>query len=79
LLKDRAVIGHNIAASTRIPSVKYLIDTNVFIPLEPTGPPDLQAITERVIAFAKRTNEAGFPLFVHPAQSLPSNLYPTPR
>jgi predicted GNAT family N-acyltransferase len=51
------------------PLVKYLIDTNVFIPLEPTGPPDLQAISQRVILFAQKTNEAGFPVYVHPAQA----------
>lgn len=48
--------------------MKYLIDTNVFIPLEPTSPRDVAALTDRVIAFAQKANRAGFPLFVHPAQ-----------
>src|SRR6266446_2516346 len=48
--------------------MKYLIDTNVFIPLEPTGPSDVAALTDRVVAFAQKANRAGFPLFVHPAQ-----------
>jgi L-amino acid N-acyltransferase YncA len=48
--------------------VKYLIDTNIFIPLEPTAAGDIESITARVAAFAQRANAAGYPLFVHPIQ-----------
>jgi L-amino acid N-acyltransferase YncA len=48
--------------------VNYLIDTNIFIPLEPTAPSDMQVISDRVIAFAQKAHSAGFKLFVHPAQ-----------
>lgn len=48
--------------------MKHLIDTNVFIPLEPTGPGDVAPNTSPVVAFAQKANRAGFPLFVHPAQ-----------
>ena len=48
--------------------MKYLIDTNIFIPLEPTAPNEVQATTSRVAAFAQTANAAGFPLFVHPDQ-----------
>lgn len=48
--------------------MNYLIDTNIFIPLEPTAPGDVHNASERVIAFAQRAHTAGFKLFVHPAQ-----------
>jgi ribosomal protein S18 acetylase RimI-like enzyme len=49
--------------------MKYLIDTNVFIPLEPTGPDDVGALTSRAASFAQKANRAGSSLFIHPAQS----------
>lgn len=49
--------------------MKYLIDTNVFIPLEPTGPKDVGALTSRATSFAQKANRAGSSLFVHPAQT----------
>lgn len=49
--------------------MKYLIDTNVFIPLEPTGPDDLGALTPQAVAFAEKVARAGSFLFVHPAQA----------
>jgi hypothetical protein len=49
--------------------MKYLIDTNVFIPLEPTGPEDVGALTSRAASFAQKANRSGSSLFIHPAQS----------
>jgi len=49
--------------------VKFLIDTNVFIPLEPTAPCETEALTSTAVAFAQKANRAGFSLFVHPAQA----------
>jgi ribosomal protein S18 acetylase RimI-like enzyme len=48
--------------------VKFLIDTNVFIPLEPTAPAEGQALRSVAVRFAQRANECGYPLYVHPAQ-----------
>ncbi len=49
--------------------MKFLIDTNVFIPLEPTAPSETGALTSPAAAFAQKANRAGFSLFVHPAQT----------
>ncbi len=49
--------------------MKYLIDTNVFIPLEPTAPGEIEPLTSAATSFAQKANRAGFPLFVHPAQT----------
>jgi hypothetical protein len=49
--------------------MKFLIDTNVFIPLEPTAPSETGALTSTAAAFAQKANRAGFSLFVHPAQA----------
>ena len=49
--------------------MKYLIDTNVFIPLEPTAPTEFEPLSSAAIVFAQKANRAGFPLFVHPAQT----------
>jgi ribosomal protein S18 acetylase RimI-like enzyme len=48
--------------------VKYLIDTNVLIPLEPTAPMEIERLTPAAIRFVQSANRSGFPLFVHPAQ-----------
>ena len=50
------------------PSVKFLIDINVFIPLEPTAAKESEGLRSTAIRFAQRANEAGYPLYVHPAQ-----------
>ncbi len=49
--------------------MKYLIDTNVFIPLEPTSPTEVEPLTAQAVSFAQKANRAGFPLFVHPVQT----------
>lgn len=48
--------------------MKFLIDTNVFIPLEPTAPTESKGLRVIAIRFAQRANEAGYPLYVHPEQ-----------
>jgi L-amino acid N-acyltransferase YncA len=47
--------------------MKLLIDTNIFIPLEPTAEGDLGPGTEPAVRFASRAQEFGCTLFVHPA------------
>ncbi|MBA3961044.1 MAG: GNAT family N-acetyltransferase [Chthoniobacterales bacterium] len=49
--------------------MKYLIDTNVFIPLEPTALAEVEPLTSAAATFAQKSNRAGFSLFVHPAQT----------
>lgn len=47
--------------------MKFLIDTNVFIPLEPTTPTDLASLTPQAARFAQIASEGGHQLYVHPA------------
>jgi hypothetical protein len=47
--------------------MKFLIDTNVFIPLEPTVETDLEAGSPAGFAFVRRAQEAGHQVYVHPA------------
>lgn len=49
--------------------MKFLIDTNVFIPLEPTAPEESEPLRSTAVLFAQKANQSGFPLFVHPAQA----------
>jgi hypothetical protein len=48
--------------------LKFLIDTNIFIPLEPTAPEESEPLRSTATLFAQKANELGFPLFVHSAQ-----------
>lgn len=48
--------------------MKFLIDTNIFIPLEPTAPEESKPLRSTATLFAQKANELGFPLFVHSAQ-----------
>ncbi|MCJ7668098.1 MAG: GNAT family N-acetyltransferase [Anaerolineae bacterium] len=50
--------------------MKFLIDTNIFIPLEPTDFADLEAGTPAAIEFARIVSETGHQLYVHPATRL---------
>lgn len=47
--------------------MKFLIDTNVFIPLEPGSPADIEATTEIAARFHLRALELGSTVFLHPA------------
>jgi len=47
--------------------VKFLIDTNVLIQLEPTAISDFEPGTNAVFEFARRVSESGGQLYVHPA------------
>lgn len=47
--------------------MKFLIDTNVFIPLEPTALSDVEAATPAAAELARLIWEAGHQLYVHPA------------
>jgi hypothetical protein len=47
--------------------MKFLIDTNVFIPLEPTNPSEEESLTESALQMASLAMEAGYPLYRHPA------------
>lgn len=58
-----------IASAGSRPPMKFLIDTNVFIPLEPTAPSEIATLTSTAAAFAQKANRAGFSLFVHSAQA----------
>jgi L-amino acid N-acyltransferase YncA len=50
--------------------LKFLIDTNIFIPLEPTAPEENESLRSTAALFAQKANQSGFPLLVHPAQML---------
>jgi hypothetical protein len=50
--------------------MKLLIDTNVFIPLEPTSHSDQEALTEVTAELHKLAIEAGFQIFLHPAAKI---------
>jgi ribosomal protein S18 acetylase RimI-like enzyme len=47
--------------------VKFLIDTNVLIPLEPTGPEHMERMMEPALALLRAIEESGDQLFIHPA------------
>jgi len=47
--------------------VKFLIDTNVLIALEPAAISDLEPGTNAVFEFARRVSESGGQLYIHPA------------
>jgi len=47
--------------------MKLLIDTNIFIPLEPTAEGDMGPGTEPAVRFASRAQAFGCTLFVHPS------------
>ncbi len=47
--------------------MKFLIDTNVFIPLEPTSPSEEESLTETALQMASLAMEAGYALYRHPA------------
>lgn len=46
--------------------MKFLIDTNVLIPLEPTAPEQVESMTEPALALLSSLEEAGYQLFIHP-------------
>ena len=46
--------------------MKFLIDTNIFIPLEPASTTDLQAVTPVATEFVQLIFKAGHQLYVHP-------------
>lgn len=47
--------------------MKFLIDTNVFIPLEPTMLSDVKGGTHKIVELARLLSEAQHQLYVHPA------------
>jgi GNAT superfamily N-acetyltransferase len=47
--------------------MKFLIDTNIVIPLEPTGPADLHVNTPSAAVLAQLAMYGGHQLYVHPA------------
>ena len=47
--------------------MKFLIDTNVFIPLEPTSIADVEEGTDAAAQFAQLVTEARHQLYLHPA------------
>jgi GNAT superfamily N-acetyltransferase len=49
--------------------MKFLIDTNIVIPLEPTSRLDLEVNTDLALTFHKLSSKAGQQLFIHPAIS----------
>ena len=48
--------------------MKFLIDTNILIPLEPTSPSDLTPKSSEAAEFARLASEAKYQLYIHPAQ-----------
>jgi len=46
--------------------VKFLIDTNVLIPLEPTAPEQVEGMTEPALDLLRSIEAAGYQLFIHP-------------
>jgi len=47
--------------------MKFLIDSNILIPLEPASKSDLEVNTELALSFINFCNESGNSIFVHPA------------
>ncbi len=50
--------------------MKFLIDTNVLIPLEPTAPEGVERMTEPALELLRSIEEAQYQLFIHPATSI---------
>jgi len=48
--------------------MKFLIDTNIFIPLEPTAPGDLTPRTSAAAEFVRIVQTTGHQVYVHPEQ-----------
>ena len=48
--------------------MKFLIDTNIFIPLEPTRFFDVEGSTNKVTEFVKLSAVSGHQIYVHPAE-----------
>lgn len=48
--------------------MKFLLDTNIIIPLEPTSVDNIEPALERAARFVQLANRAGARLFIHPAQ-----------
>lgn len=46
--------------------MKFLIDTNIFIPLEPVSPGEIEASTGAVTELVRLISEAGHQIYVHP-------------
>jgi hypothetical protein len=46
--------------------MKFLLDTNILIPLEPAGEADLERQTGPAADFVRMVAEAGFQVFIHP-------------
>ncbi len=47
--------------------MKFLIDTNVLIPLEPTSPRHFEPGTDKAVEFVRLASQGGHQVFVHPA------------
>ena len=47
--------------------MKFLIDTNVFIPLEPTSPSEQEVLTSTAVDLARASIQNSHQLYVHPA------------
>ncbi len=47
--------------------MKFLVDTNILIPLEPTSPADVEATTEPAVRFVRLISENAHQICVHPA------------
>lgn len=50
--------------------MRFLIDTNVVIPLEPTSPQDVSSHSVATAKLARLSNEGKCELWVHPAQKV---------
>ncbi|GAH01592.1 unnamed protein product, partial [marine sediment metagenome] len=50
--------------------MKFLIDTNIFIPLEPTSPSEIEATTIATTELARLVSEVGHQMYVHPLAAL---------
>ncbi|HZI15186.1 MAG TPA: GNAT family N-acetyltransferase [Myxococcus sp.] len=50
--------------------MKFLIDTNVLIPLEPTAPEQVEAMTRPALDLLRAIEEAGYQLFIHPDMAM---------
>ena len=47
--------------------MKFLLDTNIFIPLEPTRLSEVEGGTEKAARFVQLTNVSGHQIYLHPA------------
>ena len=50
--------------------MKFLIDTNIFIPLEPSSPSDLEKLSGLVTDFVKLVELEGHQIYIHPESLL---------